>query len=146
MVRLVCCDGEPARMIDLWHGARLAIVVDAAVADSETVPGSVLRWESPGDEEGPRLRSDSGGSHALGPGTALRLADVLGRSPGRLVAFAVIGSDFDLGPGLSEPVAAAVGRVTAEIVSELLREGRSARLDRGFGPCPETAPTGRLVP
>jgi hydrogenase maturation protease len=120
-VRLACCDGEPARMIELWNGARLAIVVDAAAADPGlgAAPGSVLRWDPSTGAADLDLRSEAGGTHALGPGTALRLAQVLGRVPGALVVFAVVGSDFDAGPGLSEPVAVAVKQVAADILVEL---------------------------
>ncbi|NUP54046.1 MAG: hypothetical protein HOW97_43025, partial [Catenulispora sp.] len=69
-------------------------------------------------------------THALGPGAAIELAGVLDRLPERLVLFAVAGADFSLGPGLSEPVAAAVRAVARDIVRELIREGLSARSGR----------------
>jgi hydrogenase maturation protease len=164
-VRLACCDGEPTRLIELWHDARLAIVVDAAVADpvNGPLPGDVLRWEvdcSVPDAEpsevvrrGPgysmpgwAVRSEPAGTHSLGPGAAFQLARVLDRLPERLVILAVVGTDFGAGPGLSTPAAEAVNRVVAEIRDEFGRQGRSALPNQDHRPCPGSAPPGRLRP
>jgi hydrogenase maturation protease len=147
-VRLALCDGEPARMIDLWRDAALAVVIDAARADREAgaVPGDVLCWEAGAGGAEPPIGSDAANSHALGPGEALRLAAVLDRLPRRLLVFAVVGSDFGVGARLSDPVAAAVARVADDVVRELRREGLSARGDGSFGPCPKTPWTERVVP
>lgn len=166
-VRLAVCDGEPARLIELWEGAELAIVIDAAAADPESGPGpgQVLRWEVPAaaseaDQDrrpavSPRLRSDRAGTHSLGPGTAISLARALDRLPRRLVIFAVAGSDFDNGPGLSEPVADAVARLARDLASELAgpagpaepaRQGPSARENGDLRRCPPPGPDATLMP
>jgi hydrogenase maturation protease len=131
--RLAVCDGEPTRMIELWEGAELAIVIDAAAGDPESgpCPGAVLRWDVPVDPTDttvapPRIRSDSTGTHSLGPGTAISLARILDRLPRRLLVFAVVGTEYRIGPGLSDPVAAAVARLTPEVVAELAGQGLSA--------------------
>ena len=46
-VRLVVTDGEPARLIEAWAGAALAVVVDAVRADPPR-PGTVHRFEVAG--------------------------------------------------------------------------------------------------
>lgn len=151
-VRLAVSDGEPTRMIELWEGAALAIVIDAAAADPESGvrPGDILRWEVSADDAGPAdpdapaspspaLRSDSAGTHALGPGTAISLARVLGRLPDRLLIFAVAGSDFANGLGLSGPVADATVRLAEEVLTELsrarvFRPGRTGTSGGARGP------------
>ena len=129
--------GEPAGLIERWRDARLAIVVDAAAADPQAglAAGDVVRWEpghGSGGPAGRRITAAIGpaATHALGPGAALALAQVLDRLPKRLVLYSVVGADFSLGPGLSEPVARAVPAVARDIAAELRREGLSARSDR----------------
>lgn len=123
--QLAFCDGEPTRMIDLWDGYRHAIVVDALRGADER-HGFVYRDELDGHERRASSRAlrnagePSGATHALGLGVAVRLAEVLGRLPGRLTLYAVHGQDFSLGAGLSRPVAAAVPRLAERIRRDVL--------------------------
>ncbi|WP_344439772.1 hydrogenase maturation protease [Kitasatospora nipponensis] len=110
------CDGDPARLIALWEGTDLAVVVDAAHAHPGR-PGRVHRLELDG---GPWSRtSGTTSSHGLGLGEAVELARALDRLPGRLVVYAVEGADTGPGTGLSEPVAAAVDPLARRIRSDL---------------------------
>jgi len=120
-VRLVELDGEPARVVDAWSGADLAIVVDAVRSD-DTPPGTVRRVEV-GADVGVLGDSSSttGGSHALGVGTAAALGRALDRMPLRLVVFAVEGANFAHGETLSEPVRRAVTQVMTRIAVEIAR-------------------------
>ncbi|GAA1971237.1 hydrogenase maturation protease [Catenulispora subtropica] len=67
--RLAVCDGEPTRLIDLWRGADLAIVVDAVSADPDAgmLPGNVMRWEW--DERVGGLIGDEHGAEEGAQGT-----------------------------------------------------------------------------
>ncbi|CAM5481583.1 hypothetical protein GCM10010329_29490 [Streptomyces spiroverticillatus] len=114
-VDLAVCDGDPARLIGLWEGAGLALVVDAAHAHPAH-PGRVHRLEL---DAGPAQRPRTTSSHGLGLGEAVELARIMGRLPGRLVVYAVEGADGGFGPGLSPAVAAAVDEVTARVTDEL---------------------------
>ncbi|MEY9931806.1 hydrogenase maturation protease [Catenulispora sp. GP43] len=156
--RLEVCFGEPTELIELWRDAQVAIVVDAAVPDAGAglAAGEVVRWE-PGHGSGGTGRAGAAAlrvtaalgpaaGHALGPGAALALANVLDRVPERLVLYAVVGTDFSLGPGLSEPVARAVDTVAHDIADELRREGLSARSDRELLSWSDDAPGPRLKP
>ncbi|MEU8547679.1 hydrogenase maturation protease [Streptomyces roseoverticillatus] len=120
-VRFVCCDGEPGRLIDLWQGAGLAVVVDAARA-RPCRPGRVHRLEP---DECPGRRVGAASGHGLGLADAVELARALGRMPDRLVVYAVEGADGGPGRGLSPAVAAAVEplaqRVEEEITQQLCR-------------------------
>ena len=45
-VQLIVSDGDPARLIDDWAGAPLAVVVDAVLCEPST-PGEIHRTELP---------------------------------------------------------------------------------------------------
>ncbi|WP_035792133.1 hydrogenase maturation protease [Kitasatospora mediocidica] len=120
------CDGDPARLIGLWEGADLAVVVDAAHAH----PGRPGRVHRLGLDAGPwSSAAGTTSSHGLGLGEAVELARTLDRLPGRLVVYAVEGTDTSPGIGLSPLVAAAVGPLARRIAGEIAfhhRRGRPA--------------------
>jgi hydrogenase maturation protease len=123
-VRLVTADGEPAALIDAWQDAELAVVVDAVLCEPPR-PGLVHRtvW-APGEQATGPLAAPGGPGRAAasthGPGVpdAIRLAEVLGAIPGRLVVFAVEAADLGFGPGLSETVAASLPGLTRAVRTE----------------------------
>ncbi|MBT8227596.1 MAG: hydrogenase maturation protease [Dactylosporangium sp.] len=104
-VRFAVSDGEAAGLIELWEGARLAVVIDALCTEPST-PGRIHR-RSVGDARDTDF------------GEAVELARILGRLPRRLVLFAVEAKDMGFGPGLTPAVAAAAGRVAAEIANQV---------------------------
>lgn len=110
------CDGDPGRLIGLWEGADLAIVVDAAHAHPPC-PGRVHRIDLGADALGGAERHAS--SHGLGLGEAVELARVLGRLPGRLIVYAVEGADHSLGVGMSDAVRRAVTPLAASVEDEM---------------------------
>ncbi|MGA4837575.1 hydrogenase maturation protease [Streptomyces sp. G45] len=118
---LTTCEGEPGRLLALWEGADLALVVDAAHAHPGT-PGRVHRIELDAER---LARPPSATSHGLGLGEAVELARVLGRLPGRLVVYAVEGADHSLGSGPS-PRGAEVGPVAESIEGETVRHRDAA--------------------
>lgn len=123
-LRLARCDGEAARLIDLWDGFDHAIVVDAAHDPAEP-PGRLYRRELslahwPGRFGPDEVAEPAGNGHAAGFGTAIRLAEALGRLPDRLTLYAVNGADFTLGAPLSSEVAEAAGRLAAHLREDLL--------------------------
>ena len=115
-VRLVITDGEPTRLIEAWAGAALAVVVDAVRAQPGRRPGTVHRFvvDGPGTRTG---RAAS--SHGFGFDDAIRLAAALDRMPARLIVHAIEAADLTQGPGLTPPVAAAVGTVATAILADL---------------------------
>ncbi|MFE9120436.1 hydrogenase maturation protease [Streptomyces sp. NPDC007172] len=118
---LATCDGDPVRLMELWEGADLAVVVDAAHAHPSR-PGLVHRLELDAGGLGRATTS----SHGLGLGEAVELARVLGRLPRRLVVYAVEGADSSLGTGLSEPVEAVIGPLTEDVEAETARQRDAA--------------------
>ncbi|MFE0462453.1 hydrogenase maturation protease [Kitasatospora sp. NPDC058965] len=119
--RIALCDGEPTRLIDLWDGAALAVVVDAVHAHPGR-PGRVHRLRARADAPVPE--GPGAGSHGLGLGEAVALARILDRLPEELLVVAVEGADFGIGQGLSPAVAAAVPRA-ADLVREALAAHRA---------------------
>jgi hydrogenase maturation protease len=113
-VDVLACDGEPTRLINLWAGADLAVVVDAArdsVGPAGPAGPAGHRHELALDELdalGESRFASSHSSHGLGLGSTVELGRVLGRLPRRLVVLAVSGSEFGFGTGLTPAVAAAV--------------------------------------
>jgi len=108
-VTLAVSDGEPTRLLELWTGAELAVVVDAVRTDGDH-GGHVYELAVGG--LGP---TTTGTSHGVGLGATVELARALGRLPGRLVVFAVDGVDFGFGAELSPAVAAAVDPVARRV-------------------------------
>jgi hydrogenase maturation protease len=109
-VTLAVTDGEPTRMLELWTGADLAVVVDAVRTGGDH-GGHV--YELAVDDLGGA--SDVGTSHSIGLGATVELARTLGRMPARLVVLAVDGTDFGFGTELTPPVAAAVEPVARRV-------------------------------
>ncbi|MFK0113424.1 hydrogenase maturation protease [Streptomyces sp. NPDC091217] len=110
-------DGDPGRLIALWEGAGLAVVVDAAHAHPGA-PGRVHRLELDSGRVAPPSATSS---HGLGLGEAVELARVLGLLPEHLVVYAVEGADGSFGTGLSPAVAAAVPGLVASVEAEISR-------------------------
>ena len=102
--RLAVTDGEPTRLIDLWQGVEVAVVVDAVRAPG--APGG-RRYEIVVDDL-TRLPDGAVSSHAVSLGETFELARVLDLLPQRLVVLGVTGVHFGSGLGLSPAVAAEV--------------------------------------
>jgi hydrogenase maturation protease len=120
-VRLVLSDGEPTRLLEAWTGAAVAIVVDAVAGGS--APAGTLRRlvPRPATGVGGLAKGEAGvaSSHGLGLETAVGLASALGRLPSVLIVHCIQGADFSQRHGLSEPVAAAIGRLADAILADV---------------------------
>ncbi|MQS17144.1 hydrogenase maturation protease [Streptomyces kaniharaensis] len=115
--RLTLCDGEPTRLMELWEGADLAVVVDA-VHSHPGEPGRIHQVTVDADHllADPLADDDAAvGTHGLGLGHAVALAAALAKLPRELLIVAVEGADFSIGEGLSPAVADAVPRAVAEV-------------------------------
>jgi hydrogenase maturation protease len=107
-VELRVSDGEPTRLIDMWAGADVAVVVDAVLDDGEHAGN---RHELVLESLDELAVEGSASSHGISLGSTVALGRALGRLPRRLVVLAVSGSEFGFGQGLTPPVAAAVSPV-----------------------------------
>ena len=111
---------EPTDLIELWDGARVAIVIDALEGNE---PGRVRRFEAVRDEL-PRRLSTSASTHALELAEVVELARSLDRLPDRLVVLGIEGERFETGAGLSPPVERAVEEAAELALAELRRSDR----------------------
>jgi hydrogenase maturation protease len=111
---------EPTDLIELWDGARVAIVIDALEGNE---PGRIRRFEADRDEL-PRRLSTSASTHALELAEVVELARSLDRLPDRLVVLGIEGERFETGAGLSPPVERAVEEAAELALAELRRGDR----------------------
>ena len=114
-VCLLVSDGEPARLIEAWAGAPVAVIVDAVRAEP-AVPGRVHRLvlHRAGAATAPPTSS-----HGLGLDCAIGLAQALDRMPGMLILHAVDAADVGQGTGLTPAVAAAIDTLAAAVLDDL---------------------------
>jgi hydrogenase maturation protease len=129
-VELLISDGDPVRLMEMWSGASLAVVVDAVRADPAS-PGRMHRFiiegtqepASAGSEAAAERRGSSAGhsasTHGLGLDEAIGLAMALDRMPERLIVHAIEAADTAQGTGMTPEVAAAVGAVATEVRRDL---------------------------
>ncbi|MGI9594858.1 MAG: hydrogenase maturation protease [Acidimicrobiales bacterium] len=114
-IDLVTLDGEPTRLVDAWKGRRLAVVIDAIVADSP--PGTIHRVEVGVDLLPGRTPARS--SHQTGLAEAIAFASVLDRRPDRLVIYGIEPGTLANGIGLSPPVRESMPTLLRRIGEEL---------------------------
>lgn len=138
-VRLAACDGDPARLIELWDGFEHAIVVSTARGGAERYGyvhcGELLRGEETSEPDG-----FAAGGRRCGLATALQLAELLNRLPRRLTYHSVLGRDFELGERMSPPVTAVVTALAARIRREVLADEDDARPTDPGGAAHRAAP------
>lgn len=126
-VRIVERLSEPTALLDLWENVRLAVVVDAARSGAPA--GTVRRLEGKDLAGQPLERRTS--SHGLTLADALELGVRLGRMPRRLVIYAIEGSSFETGEGLSAPVARGVEETVRRVTDELRAPGHGVAPEAG---------------
>ena len=109
-------DGEPARLIDSWADAPLAVVVETVRQGN--APGSIaaIEW----DEHVTTSGGDHG-SHSLGILEAIALGRAVGRMPLALRIIGIEPEDLGWGEGLSDAVTAGVD-AAAQMVLDYLQE------------------------
>ena len=113
-MRVVETDGEAGKLVDLLGEGDDVIVVDAGL--SGAVPGTIHRLDA---AAGPMPRPMFAvSSHAIGLVESIELARSLGTLPARCLVLAIEAQSFDLGAGLSPPVAEAVGRAVELVLAE----------------------------
>ncbi|RDH78187.1 peptidase M52 [Mycolicibacterium moriokaense] len=109
---VVSVPGEPTAILDAWTGARVAVVVDAALG-ADSSPGRIRRWTP-----GAFAASPATSSHGFGLAQTYELGRALDRLPGSVVVVTVDIVDAGLGLGLSAPVAAAVPHAVSAVLAE----------------------------
>jgi hydrogenase maturation protease len=106
-------EGDCTRLVDAWDGQDEVAVVDAAASGAP--PGTIHRIDArAGPLPAAMLRSST---HAFGVADAIELARALGRLPPRLHVYAIEGSDFAIGAGLSPEVERSAQALARELAA-----------------------------
>ncbi|HTS33180.1 MAG TPA: hydrogenase maturation protease [Thermoplasmata archaeon] len=113
--RVLECDGEATRLIDLWDGRGLVVVVDAL--QSGNPPGTVQRIEVGTEPLPAPLGATS--THGLSLAQGVALGRSLGRFPRRLVIYGIEAGDLEMGSGMTPAVSRGVDEVVARVELEL---------------------------
>jgi hydrogenase maturation protease len=103
---------EPTALLDVWAGARLAVVVDATFGGGETGAIRVL------DASHEKLPAGFTGTstHAFGLAEAIEVGRALGRLPERLVVVGIEGESFAAGAAPGAAVSAALEQAAQEVL------------------------------
>lgn len=112
-------DGEPVRLMQTWGDCQHVILVDAVRSGSPA--GTVHQYGIDDLTDGAARSVALAGGHALGLSDAIALARTLNRLPARLEVVTVEGASFELGQGLSDPVACACDRIVEELSGRIER-------------------------
>jgi hydrogenase maturation protease len=108
-------DGSGIALIDCCSGARAIILIDASSSGAE--PGSLRRFDATSQRLPATLSLHS--SHAFGVAEAIELARVLRRLPPRLIVYAIEGSDFRAGTGVSAAAQAGVPALVDRVMADI---------------------------
>lgn len=124
-VRVCVRGGDLMGLIDEWRAVETLVLIDAAAPAPGSIPGAVASVHRI-DVGARRLPRELGGrsTHGFGVAEAVELARALGALPSRAIVYAVEGQCFDVGAGLSAPVAAAIDGLIARLEAELLEASR----------------------
>jgi hydrogenase maturation protease len=115
--RLVESDGEPARLIDTWDGADLAVIVETVRRGDAPGTISTIDWDL-GLPLSIAPQHDHG-SHSLGILEAVALGRAVERMPRRLCLVGIEPLDVGWGEGLSEPVARSIDGAAGRVLDYL---------------------------
>ncbi len=116
-VRLLEHSGEGAGLMDLWQGARRAILVDAITSGAP--PGTIHRLDCSITPLPANLSVSS--SHAFGVSEGIAAARVLGQLPEEILLYGIEASSFAPGlsptPDVGASIPLLVQRITGEFGS-----------------------------
>ena len=116
-VTVLECVRDPSALLELWGGARAALVVDAV--DSGAEPGALHRYDASVEPLPARVFRAS--THSFGLGEWIEVGRALGRLPATVIVYGVEGRDFTLSHRLGDAVAAAVDGAAGAILADLGR-------------------------
>ncbi|HEV2468450.1 MAG TPA: hydrogenase maturation protease [Candidatus Sulfotelmatobacter sp.] len=120
-VEAAVCVGGFAQLMDMWHGADDAIVIDAVVTGAPA--GTVHVWDA--NRPLPFVKS-SPSTHGMGIAEAIELSRALKRLPARLRIYGIEGQNFELGTPPVPEVVEAVEEVARRIAGELQTQSEIA--------------------
>ena len=110
-VRVLEQEGEPTALLEAWHGAEQALVIDAVSSGAEV--GTIHRLDARAEKLPAELFR--GSTHAFSVAEAVELGRALDRLPESLLIYGIEGGDFAAGTGLSPEVERAVDELVGEL-------------------------------
>ena len=115
--------GDSIRLMELWKGSEVTIIIDAAQSGSK--PGHIHRFEARESTLPKNVFQYS--THTFTLSHAVELARAMNELPSTLVIYGIEGENFDEGQGLSSALDRAARRLADSIVLEVLeRTGLTA--------------------
>ena len=121
--------GDGTALMEAWSGYDRVVVVDAVVSGAPA--GTVHRLDGRRLSDAGDFRSPS--SHALGLREAIRLAETLGRLPGRLDIIGIEGRRFETGEAVGPEVQEGIARAAAVLLDEFAARCARCGADQGGG-------------
>lgn len=122
--------GGGADLLQWFEAVETLFIVDAAAANSGFPVGEVRRFCYPADRRLLEVLAFSG-THTLGIVPALRLAEELGQLPSRVLVYAVAGSRFERGTGLSPALQGRLEEVVDHLAHEVVNSEPAFRRKPG---------------
>jgi len=107
--------GEGTRLVEVWKGATLVILIDAV--ESGAPAGTIHRLDARTQKIPVELFRCS--SHAFNLAQAVELARALDQLPRRIVLYGIEGRNFEAGEVLSRQVERAIDAVVSQVLCEL---------------------------
>ncbi|MEF2071818.1 hydrogenase maturation protease [Consotaella aegiceratis] len=111
--------GDMLALIDDWQGFEAVICIDAASGESGT--GHIHRFDLTHGGRADLQALAQTSSHGFGLPEAVELARVLGRTPGRLIVYAVEGASFEPGAAMSPEAVSAAKAVAEHVLADVER-------------------------
>ena len=111
--------GDGARLIELWKGFELVVLVDAA--KSGAAPGTIHKYEAHKSPLPTGLFSEEYSSHAFGILRAIELARAMNQLPQRFLVYGIEGECFDEGAHMSPTIERAAHQLVELLTFELLQ-------------------------
>lgn len=114
-VKIIGVDISFDELIQIFGDYELVIFIDAV--KSEGSPGKIYRLKFGVDKIPAQLEFFS--THSIGLIEYIEIAKALGKLPGELVIYGIVGRDFNVGSSISREVKVSCKKIVREILSEI---------------------------
>lgn len=114
-VKIIGVDTSFDELIQIWGNYDLVIFIDAIKSGEK--PGKIYRLKFGVDEIPTKLEFFS--THSVGLIEYIEIAKALGKLPGELIIYGIVGKDFNVGSSISREVKVSCKKVAREILAEI---------------------------
>jgi hydrogenase maturation protease len=109
--------GDGTRLLDLWRGSELTVIIDAVLSGAE--PGHIHRFDARESPLPAGLFHYS--THSFGVPEAIELARAMNQLPKRIIVYGIEGECFDERANLSPTVELAAQELAELLTAEILQ-------------------------